>query len=630
MSDVFVSYKAEDRPRVEPLVEALEAEGLDVWWDVHVGAGEAWRETIADQLDAAKCVIVIWSRRSTGRDGRFVRDEANRAQHRGTYLPVTIESVEPPLGFGEVQALSLTGWKGDRSDPHFHAVSACVHSMLGRKMTGNQAPASQRSGLSRRTALVTGAGSVVAAAGAGGWFLMRSSSAKANTIAVLPFANLSGDRSQDYFSDGIAEEVRAALASLGSLHVVARTSSEMLRTADAITAARRLNVANVVTGSVRRSASTVRVGAQLIDGKNGLEQWSQSFDRPLGDVLQIQSDIAANVARALSVELGSESGSALSPGGTKNARAQDFLLQAIAMEGDDSSDAMLRRIEMFDRATKADPEYAEAYARMSLVQTLWANAWAADNAEKDRVDDTSLAAARRAISLAPAMPVGHTALGINYQSQLAMRPALRALRHAVELRGADAAAFLNYGFVLGQAGRQSQAEDAVRQALALDPLNPGARQVEAAVFYYGRRYPQAIEAGRRTLAIAPQNNRARTLMAWGLILSDRGDEAVAELKNAPAGDYRREVTEGIIAARAGRKQDALAAIEQLRKDYGETVHYQFAQIYAQLGMIDEAANALEVAWSTRDSGLAAVKVDPFMDPVRKDPRYLQIVKRLFA
>ena len=133
------------------------------------------------------------------------------------------------------------------------------------------------------------------------------------------------------------------------------------------------------------------------------------------------------------------------------------------------------------------------------------------------------------------------------------------------------------------------------------------------------------------LVDAEQDGAVRAILIIGKPeIFTAGNDLEDFLKNAPAGDYRRQVTEGIIAARAGRKQDALAAIEQLRKDYGETVHYQVAQIYAQLGMIDEAANALEIAWSTRDSGLAAVKVDPFMDPVRKDPRYLQIVKRLFA
>jgi len=131
MSDVFVSYKAEDRARVEPLVERLEAEGLSVWWDARVSGGEAWREAIADHLDAARCVIVVWSKRSTGPEGRFVRDEATRAQRREVYLPVTIDKVDPPLGFGETQALQLTSWKGDDSDPRYRAISTCVHSMLG-------------------------------------------------------------------------------------------------------------------------------------------------------------------------------------------------------------------------------------------------------------------------------------------------------------------------------------------------------------------------------------------------------------------------------------------------------------------------------------------------------------------
>ena len=99
MWDVFISYKAEDRPRVEPLVDALEGEGLSVWWDARVTGGEAWREAIAEHLEAARCVIVVWSKRSTSPEGRFVRDEASRAQQRGTYLPITIDKVQPPLGF---------------------------------------------------------------------------------------------------------------------------------------------------------------------------------------------------------------------------------------------------------------------------------------------------------------------------------------------------------------------------------------------------------------------------------------------------------------------------------------------------------------------------------------------------
>ena len=115
MSDVFISYKAEDRKRIQPLVQALQADGYSVWWDEHIGTGDEWRQTIEKQLDSAKCVLVVWSKRSVGPDGNFVRDEAARAQKRHVYVPVLIDSVNPPLGFGESQAASLRGWKGDRS-----------------------------------------------------------------------------------------------------------------------------------------------------------------------------------------------------------------------------------------------------------------------------------------------------------------------------------------------------------------------------------------------------------------------------------------------------------------------------------------------------------------------------------
>src|SRR5688572_3266712 len=273
MSDVFISYKAEDRARVRPLVDALEADGLSVWWDAHIGGGDEWRDTIARHLDEARCVIVVWSKRSVGPEGRFVRDEAARALRRGAYLPVRIDKVEPPLGFGETQALPLSGWKGNRSDPRYTAVANAVRAITG---LGSHAhiEADHSAGIARRP-LVFGGAAAIAAAAAGGWLLLKPGSAKANSIAVLPFANLSGDPAQAYFSDGMAEELRSALSRIAGLKVDARTSSEMLRDSDAKTAADKLGVENIVAGSVRRSPGTIRVGAQLIDGDDGLERWSE-------------------------------------------------------------------------------------------------------------------------------------------------------------------------------------------------------------------------------------------------------------------------------------------------------------------------------------------------------------------
>ena len=210
MSDVFVSYKAEDRARVRPLVDALEADGLTVWWDAHLGGGDEWRESIQQNLADARCVIVAWSKRSVGPDGSFVRDEATRALRRHVYLPVRIDKVEPPLGFGETQALPLIGWKGDRADPRYQALLGAAQAIVAGKPQVARAFAAADNGVSRRT-LIAGGVATAAVVGAGGWLLLKPGSAAAtDSIAVLPFANLSGDPAQAYFSDGMAEELRSA------------------------------------------------------------------------------------------------------------------------------------------------------------------------------------------------------------------------------------------------------------------------------------------------------------------------------------------------------------------------------------------------------------------------------------
>jgi TolB-like protein len=271
-TDVFLSYKGEDRTRLQPLVEALEADGITVWWDAHIGGGTNWRQDIQEHLDAAKCVIVVWSKRSVGPEGEFVRDEASRARRRGTYLPVRIDDVETPLGFGEVQALSLKGWKGDRADPRFLAL---VHAVQER-VTGAEVahhPTHQAPPQISRRAVV--AGGAVAVAATGGWLLLKPSAANAKRIAVLPFANLSGDQAQAYFSDGIAEELRSALTRIG-MQVIGRASSDAVKDLDTKTAAAKLGVANILNGSVRRSPDTIRVNAQLVSGSDGVERWAQT------------------------------------------------------------------------------------------------------------------------------------------------------------------------------------------------------------------------------------------------------------------------------------------------------------------------------------------------------------------
>ncbi len=298
------------------LVEALEAEGLDLWWDVQIEGGADWRHRIQERLEAAGCVIVVWSALSAGLEGRFVQDEASRASRRGVLLPVMIDRVEPPLGFGQHQTLPLLDWRGDRNDPQFRELLEAVRAILAGKAPPPRSATGARSrSLSSRRALLIGGGVAVAAIGGGvllrkplcaaSGLCVRSAGAPARSLAVLPFANLSGDPSQGYFADGLSEELLDHLARLGELQITGRTSSFKFKGTheDASAIAEKLGVAYVLDGSVRRSGDAVRVSAQLVEGKSGFERWSETYDRQLKDVLAVQSDIADQVAKALEVKL---------------------------------------------------------------------------------------------------------------------------------------------------------------------------------------------------------------------------------------------------------------------------------------------------------------------------------------
>jgi TolB-like protein/Tfp pilus assembly protein PilF len=624
MSDVFVSYKAEDRRRVQPLVEALQADGLSAWWDAQIGGGDSWRESIEQQLEAARCVMVIWSKRSVGHEGHFVRDEAARAQRKHTYLPVLIDKVEPPLGFGESQAISLIGWRGDRSDARYVAALEAVRSIIaGRPFELHVLPPMPQT-ISRRGVIAGGAVAAAVAAGAG-WLLMQDK-AEANSIAVLPFANLSGDPAQTYFSDGMAEELRSALSRIGRLKVVARTSSEMLRNADAKTAADKLGVANILTGSVRRSPSTIRVSAQLIDGDNGMERWSESFDRPIGDVLLIQTGIAESVAQALSIRLAGDNRAVLEVGGTRNPAAQDLYFRSSPERLNDSE--ANEALRLLNQAIALDPNFAKAHARKGEVLRIKANVYSLSLAEGQRENREALASANRAIAIAPRLAEGYAARANILREQLNLGGALADLKKADALPGNDVATLRAYANLLGQSGRHEEALMMAERATSLDPLNPVSLEVQAYVLYRARRYTEAAAVALRSLQIAPDRPTARRILANALLWLNKNAEADAEYRKLEPTHYYRLLGEAVLAARAGDRERALKHLGSMQRRYGDAALYQYGEIYAQLGDADRAFKDLELAWNARDPGLAGIRVDPFLDPIRRDPRFATIEAKL--
>lgn len=627
MADIFVSYKAEDRRRVAPVVEALKADGLSVWWDEQINCGAAWRQMIEAELNAAKCVIVVWSKRSAGPDGGFVQDEASRAQQRHVYVPILIDKARLPLGFGETQAISLAGWSGDRSDPRYQAVLGSARALISGTPRPSH-PHIHRPEFDRRT-VVAGGGVAALTAAVGGWLLLKPGSAQAsNSVAVLPFANLSGDPTQAYFSDGLAEELRTALSRIPKLKVMARTSSEKVRDDDIETAARKLEVANILTGSVRRSPSMIRISTQLVDGRNGLERWSEAYDRPVGDTLRIQIDIAQKVATALSIRLAGNSRATLGLGGTNNPAAQDLLLQATGDRDSANRAGLERNLALLDAALKLDPNYAEAYARKAFLLMVKGGTYSPSAKDADLGHAQALANADRAIAIAPRMALGHAVRANVLRQRLELRSALTSAEHANSLPGNDVEVIGSYALLLAQIGRSAAALRLSARLISLDPLSPGPHEIHAVNLYFARRYAEAAASARRSLEIAPGGERARAFLGHSLLAQAKAAEAEAEYRKLDPGDYRRLLGQATIAARAGQRAIALENLRQLQREHGDAVLYQYGEIYAQLGLPDQAFKQLELAFAARDSGMSSLRVDPFLDPIRNDPRFAALERKL--
>jgi len=630
MSDVFVSYKAEDRPRVAPLVQALESNGLSVWWDTQIAPGSEWRSDIQDQLDRARCVIVVWSRRSVGAEGRFVRDEANRAQRRGTYLPVLIDDVDPPLGFGELHAISLDGWKGKLSDGRYRKLLNAVRAIIAGKSPSSAAPAKDAV-VSRRTVMAGSGAAIALAAGAGAWEIFRPGKAKAaNSVAVLPFANLSGDPHQDYFSDGIAEELRSALSRLPGLQVAGRISSEAVRNQDATSAARRLHVGHILTGSVRRGPGMLRISSQLLDGRNGLEQWSASYDRPEGNVLAIQTDIAENVVSALSVELGQSGVQALTSGGTSDPEALDLYLRAVTQAQNDDSETSLKQADaLLDAAIAKDPHFAKAFAAKSRNLSYLADVGRSPE-ETRRGYAAAVATAQQAVTFASRLPDGYAALADALYGQRKISGAMRAIQSGATF-GPNDLQLLQAAVTAFVAGGQTRrAIGYAERMVQIDPLNPLSHRRLYYALFYDRQFDAAIKEAQRTLQLAPALWVPQYFIALCLIMKNNPQEAQHYLDVLPPDLTVRLAGEAIVAGRLGDRKRSDQKLDQLRSVYGDAASYQFAQAYAQRGETGKAFAALQRGVEVNDPGLNTLRVDPLFDPVRNDPRFDALVKSLDA
>lgn len=414
---------------------------------------------------------------------------------------------------------------------------------------------------------------------------------------------------------------------LAGVTVIGSSSSEAVRNDDARTAAAKLGVANILTGSVRETPSTIRITAELIDGRTGADRWSEDYDRSPGDAIKIQTDIAQNVASALKGALGLAARAALSVGGTQNPEAQRLVLQS--MNVDRFSRAGLEQaLQRVNQAIALDPNYADAYARKAATLSLIGQRFghgvgtesAATLAEADR-------AAERALELAPNLPSAHTAKAGLYEARFQFRAAQREHERAIQLAPDDPTALADYAQFLATDGRIPQAIRMSDRLIGVDPLSGRSYAVKAFVLFVARRYADALAVEQKIAREWP-DRVVDVLYAQILMHLGRDKEAAQWLARADPVSPIRLTHEGILAARAGDVAGALAKKDRLRQLYGDGANFSCAQIDVQLGRTDDAFAELDRAWEVKDSALRGLRWDASFDPIRSDPRYAALVRKM--
>ena len=441
------------------------------------------------------------------------------------------------------------------------------------------------------------------------------------SIAVLPFVNMSDDREQEYFADGVAEELLNQLAKVQGLRVIARTSSFSFKgkDADVATIASALQVAHLLEGSVRRSGNKLRISAKLIRAADGSELWSQTYDREMADIFAMQDDIAGAVTSELKLKLLGDGAGAT----VRNAEAYALYLQGRQLRFQRSREALEQSFALVKRALELDPNMAEAWADLSLVYVIQADTGLRSNAEGYRL---SREAAMKALALQPNLTAAHLQLAALSRGEFDLGSAAQHASRAVATAPYDPGVLRGTGRIAVSLGRF---DIAMPYALALverDPQNPTAQAQLCVGYYYTGRFAESEAPCRRALELAPKYITGRDALSDTLAAQGRYDEALAEAKQEEGTVWRL-----IALAKAyhylGRKSESDAALAELIRSYATDAPFNIAYVYAIRGEKDKAFEWLERAVKDRDPGFSDVAVSPYLKSLHDDPRWLPFLRR---
>jgi TolB-like protein/DNA-binding winged helix-turn-helix (wHTH) protein/Flp pilus assembly protein TadD len=447
-----------------------------------------------------------------------------------------------------------------------------------------------------------------------------------HSIAVLPFVNISGDKEQEYFSDGLTEELLNSLVRIKELQVAARTSSFYFKgkDVDLSTIAHKLSVASVLEGSVRRSGHTIRITAQLNNAVTGYHLWSETYDRDLKDVLNLQTEIATAVARALKITLLDDLAARLEVGGTRNPAAFDaYLRGAKASSSSRDTKHLSAAIAAYTEAIRLDPHYALAFVGRSI-----AFSWAAGSAETPAEDfDKAQADAHQALALAPDLGQAHLALAFISLTTLNFAQANEAYERALALAPGNAEVLRLYSSFAVFMGHFDAGVAAARRAVLLDPLARESHYLLGRGLYFARRYEEAVSAFGEVISL--DSDFKLTYAYRGLAYYWLGDLQRARASCETKPDFwSTQQCLSVIYDKLGRHADSEAQLEKFQAAQGDSGAYQYATIYAQRGNLPKALEWLDTAMRLRDPGLQFLKSDQLLDPLRKEPRFQAIEREL--
>ena len=446
------------------------------------------------------------------------------------------------------------------------------------------------------------------------------------SIAVLPLLNESGDPRDEYFSDGLSEELIAALAQISGLKVIGRSSSFRFkdRQEEPKTIGEKLGVSTLLEGTVRKQGDRVRIVAELVNAADGIQLWTRTFDRELKDIFAVQEEIARAVAESLKVTLLGAQDRPGQRGAPSNVEAHNAYLQGHFHFQRRNLEDYRKAVSYFDQAIRLDPDYALAYAERSEAWTFIGDltgqrepAWS-----KARTD------AEKAVAIAPALAEAHAALGwVRFFIDWKFAEGLSELKRAKELSPANPTANDLLARVIVYLGRVDEGERHARHAVELDPLSVIAQGNLARVLLFAGKLDEADAAARKAAELQPASASSHRWQVVVAVLRGDRETALREAQLEPDEGYRRFEL-ALAQQLQGDRQAADAALADLIANGRDHLPYQIAEVYAVRGEKDKAFEWLQIAFDDHDTGTLALLVDPLLRDLRDDPRYKTLLTKL--